>query len=410
MSFLKVAAHEDQSKAASLLQRIHDEDPGLWPHGLTVDHFAPGNLWLVKKSAAEDPVGFVGWQTRRESPYKVGYYAVGVLPEHRNQGIATQAISALLEKKAREVDCVRALIVEGNGPSERVAERLGVEREMLKRAAPLGRFARFMVNSPSWFRTGASLTSGAAVAGVGDAFMPHNPEQGLWQDPARKINFIANFIAGAHGGHSLGQMGLHGVAKANPGAHPSFLSRPGTFAKPGMIASGMMPLELFALPYFKVMLGQNKSRQEMEERIGGETNRIADRAAQLQEKALQAAQQGVQSIRGTTDKVPLWALLSGAGLLTGGLAYGAHRIAQSIKDKAEAPVNIQTTQGGRIKVTLPTRNPNDAETVLDLPFDQESVLTRPMQQRMSIDTRRRLRAENKQRKLPRGYLHDLQVD
>ena len=73
----------------NILDAIYNENPSHWPNGLTADHF-DGGLYMVRKEASREPVGFVGWQERREGFDKVGYYSIGILPEHRRNGFAKQ--------------------------------------------------------------------------------------------------------------------------------------------------------------------------------------------------------------------------------------------------------------------------------------------------------------------------------
>jgi RimJ/RimL family protein N-acetyltransferase len=384
MSFLKVAAREDQSKAASLLQSIYAEEPKLWPHGLTVDHFTPGNLWLVKKSNDEDPVGFVGWQTRMEQPYKVGYYAVGILPEHRNQGLATAAISALLEKKAQSVDRVKALIVEGNAASEHIADNLGVETVSHKQANGFTEALKFMGRLGPKVPASAIAKRWGATVGV-PATMDmltygRDPDKSYFDQPwtaGRITNTLLNTI-----------IGRWAAAASSP--------------KKGFGLAMGAPIKDLTLQAIPAVEGINRMSHTLPDSV-----RAAGR--EMASSATNGASTAVNTVADTAKNLPLWALLSGAGLLTGGLAYGAHRLSNAIKEKAEAPINIRSSDGGRIKVTLPTRNPNDAETVLDLPFDQDKVFSNAQKARLGIDARRRIRAESTQRKLPAGVKHDLQV-
>lgn len=120
-------------EATSILERIRSENPKHWPNGLSVGHF-DGGLYLVRDKQASAAVGFVGWQERQEGMRKIGYYSIGILPEHRQNGFARDAVATLLTKKAKRVDLVRAMIVEGNTPSVRLADGLGVSRKMVKKA------------------------------------------------------------------------------------------------------------------------------------------------------------------------------------------------------------------------------------------------------------------------------------
>ena len=69
--------------------------------------------------------------------------------------------------------------------------------------------------------------------------------------------------------------------------------------------------------------------------------------------------------------------------------------------KGERPVELhQQPNGGRIKVTLPTKKPGDMETSLDLPIDQISLSGAQMA-KLRRDARRRLRAESEERTIRR---------
>jgi GNAT superfamily N-acetyltransferase len=107
----------------TILNNIYKENPTHWPNGLSAEHF-DGGLYMVRKQASREPVGFVGWQERREGFDKVGYYSIGILPEHRRNGFAKQAVAQLIEKKASEVDVVKALVMSNNKPSLSLAEKL----------------------------------------------------------------------------------------------------------------------------------------------------------------------------------------------------------------------------------------------------------------------------------------------
>ena len=120
-TFEKLASNLSDTK--DILDIIYNENPDHWPNGLSSDHF-DGGLYVVKKQASSEPVGFVGWQERREDFNKVGYYSVGVLEKYRRNGFAKQAITQLLQKKASGVDIVKALIAKDNTPSISLAEKL----------------------------------------------------------------------------------------------------------------------------------------------------------------------------------------------------------------------------------------------------------------------------------------------
>jgi len=127
------------------MEQIYSEDRSKWPYGLNPDGFN-GGLYLIREKQASLPVGFAGFQIRNElagsSPIKVGYYSIGILPAYRRQGLGKAAVAQLLAKKASTVDVVRALIVEGNTPSLRLASALDVPVLLKKMASWItgGRF------------------------------------------------------------------------------------------------------------------------------------------------------------------------------------------------------------------------------------------------------------------------------
>lgn len=168
------------AEAGQILEQIRSENPKHWPHGLTVGHF-DGGLYLVRDKQANAAVGFVGWQERQEGLTKVGYYAIGILPEHRQQGFARDAVATMLAKKAHGVDQVRAAIVEGNTPSVRLADGLGVARKMIKKAEADSH------RVDPWL-----LGSGLGVTGVNQAFRPLNRIMDV-QDPAALSRQLSNF-------------------------------------------------------------------------------------------------------------------------------------------------------------------------------------------------------------------------
>ncbi len=116
--------------AEALLETIRAENPSFWPHGLSLNNFDTGRgegVFLVRaKQANLAPVGFVGWQERREGGQRVGYYSIGILPEHRGHGYAKEAVQKLINIKSARVDKVVALIERGNTPSQALARSLGV--------------------------------------------------------------------------------------------------------------------------------------------------------------------------------------------------------------------------------------------------------------------------------------------
>ena len=56
---------------------------------------------------------------------------------------------------------------------------------------------------------------------------------------------------------------------------------------------------------------------------------------------------------------------------------------------------------GKVRVTLPTKNPGDQETQIEMPFEQIG-LSQALHGAITRDTRRRLRSESASRVLHRG--------
>lgn len=134
-SLVKSAAAIDDAK--DIMNSVYSENPKHWPNGLTAEHF-DGGLYLVRKSASHEPVGFVGWQERNESDGKVGYYSVGIKPEYRRHGFAKEAVAKLVGEKSAGVDIVRALVDSTNKPSMNLASKLsglGIETTVTKSAS-----------------------------------------------------------------------------------------------------------------------------------------------------------------------------------------------------------------------------------------------------------------------------------
>jgi ribosomal protein S18 acetylase RimI-like enzyme len=121
------------------MSRTYQERPKSWPNGLHVESFVPRlgeSVYLVRTKSASTPVGFVGWQVRREGGKRVGYYTVGLMPEHRGRGYAKEAVQKLITIKSAGVDVVRALIQKDNAKSIALAEALGVEITKVASANP----------------------------------------------------------------------------------------------------------------------------------------------------------------------------------------------------------------------------------------------------------------------------------
>ena len=318
----------------NLLSTIRDENPSFWPHGLSVDQF-DGGLYLIKAGTG-DPVGFVGWQERDEGDKHVGYYSVGVLKEHRRQGIAKEALRMMLTEKSAGVDEVRALVMYNNEPSKNLARALRVR--LIEKAATI---------AP---RVGAAIGGLATPVLMDQLLHPEVPVSESLQpwkwDKFRMINGLLNATFGAAGGHRLGHRHMDGFTPI-----------------------GMAPTKDLAMKG----LG---SLHKMDQLVDPAT------------KALDRSQAAGERL-----KIPTEVLLGALGLGAGALGVAAY----AAKRKSDAAhVSAQAQREGRVKVTLPTKNPNDAETILDLPLTDISM-SNAMRNRLKRDTKRRLYAETTER-------------
>lgn len=116
-----------RQEVSDIMNRIYNEDPSAWPYGLNI----PGHdsVYLIRDKMTKKAAGFVGWQESTKNGKKIGSYSIGILPEYRHNGFAKEAVSKVLQIKSAGVDEVKAFIVDGNKPSERLANSLGVAIE-----------------------------------------------------------------------------------------------------------------------------------------------------------------------------------------------------------------------------------------------------------------------------------------
>jgi len=90
------------------------------------------------------------------------------------------------------------------------------------------------------------------------------------------------------------------------------------------------------------------------------------------------------------------ALLAALGV--GGLGYLGHRAVKALEKPQEIEINQQPSPG-QLKITLPTRDPNDNETQVILPLDAASTvnLSKSLQDTIGRDARRKLRGGARER-------------
>lgn len=333
-------------EASEILGKIYEEDPWKWPNGLSIPHH--DDLFLIRKEANDEAVGFVGWQERDKAEGKVGYYTIGVLPEYRGKHMAKQAVSRILEKKASGVDKVEALIAEGNEASERLADSLSLAKVILNKEA-------------GW--------KGALGGGIGNAVfwdMALHPENKIKDtfDPStydKKRTLMAALNAG------IGALGGGGMTSGL-----------------AQLANKQLPIAERTLGGAKIGAGAGLMiHTPGKDAIMAALN-TSDKWGPMMDKYINSKEPGA-------DVTPTWkkALLT-AGVVggVGALGYGGHRIAKSISNAANKAPSV--------KLRLPTKDPNDVETLIELPME-DIHLSQTMYDRLGRDTRRKLIRESKGR-------------
>lgn len=296
---------------------------------------------MVKESTYKEPVGFVGWQERQERGKRVGYYSVGILPQHRRKSYARSAVSQLIQEKAASVDEVRAFIESHNAPSKALANALNVQ---VKEAGLGGHLAKglYGLGVSSLIDLGVNKDKGflGSLAEVEGS------------DPWTAADFTTNTIANA--------------------ASMYYPNNP-------LIKLGVPALALgksIAMPAVRQMGRSND--------ISDKANALAQAASDQADKALSQGEDRNKLIKG--------ALVLGAG----GVGIGS--ILALLKGNREKKLNdlVARPRGGTIKVTLPTKDPGDNETQIEIPMSHINM-SESLKGRLSRDLRRRLLTETKRR-------------
>lgn len=325
---------EARRECEDIMKKIYEENPSYWPYGLDMAAH-DGGVYMIREASTRKPIGFTGWQERMDGSTKVGFYSIGILPEYRNNGYAKQAVAKLISIKAANVDRVQALIMKHNRPSLALADALHipvVKAGSEKKAMTLGQ--RLLA--------GAGL--GLGSAGFMDALTFGREKS--W-DEYKKEPITVSRLANA-----LLNTGL-GAAAVVPGIP--------THVRAGMLTS--IPIKDLALTSIP---------------------------------AVQTISHGVKDISdkmtGLSDNEKLLAKgLGAAGLLGGG--YLGYKALNAIREMAKAQ---QSQAGGRVRVALPTKDPNDEETIIEMPIDDLAV-SRSQFEKLQRDLRRRIRKETKER-------------
>lgn len=337
---------EARRECEGIMKKIYEEDPSYWPYGLDMAAH-DGGVYMIREASTKKPIGFTGWQERMDGPTKVGFYSIGILPEYRNNGYAKQAVAKLISIKSANVDRVQALVMKHNKPSLALAEALHipvVKAGSEKKAMSLGK------------RILAGSGLGLGTAGFMDALTFGREKS--WDEYKKEPLTIARLA------NALLNTGL-GAAAVVPGIP--------THVRAAMLTS--IPFKDFALSSIPAVQTISESVKD-----------IADNKSQSLADLI--------STLSPTQKA-LGLGVGAAGLLGGG--YLAHKGIKSLRDLASAQ---QQANKGKIRVALPTKDPGDQETIVELPIDDLDV-SKSQFEKLQRDLRRRIRKETKERTVQR---------
>lgn len=316
----------------AVMNSVYKENPTWWPHGLHRKMLDAG-AWLVQK--AGKPAGFVGLQIRQRPEGRVGYYSVGVLPEFRGQGLAKTALQRMLAESRDRIDSVRAMIVPGNTPSTRLANSLNIPVEGLTKDAVAPSVLKLIKKFAPAALVGGTYTG---ITGDLNTYADGDP----WTRQ-RVSDALSNVALGAVGGGAM---------------------------KGGHFGKGLT-LALTA-PYLKGAAG----------RVPKMMSSATDR--------LDAGTKALGAPTGTSGIAPeTLAKWLGGGLLLGGGAFGLKKILDEMSARRQLE---ESRSGGKVRVTLPTKNPGDGETQIEMPV-ASAPISNSLQGGLNRDVLRRLRRE-----------------
>ena len=333
-----------RKQCEEVMQAIYNENPRNWPYGLDIDAH-DGGVYMVREATTKKPIGFAGWQERQDGKDLIGFYSIGILPEYRNNGYAKQAVAALINMKAAGVDKVRALIMHNNTPSLALADALHVP--VIKVAS----------GDPSKGKL-KMLLSGLTAAGFMDVYT-NGQNKNLSE-------YIKEPITAERGAQLLANT-VFGAAAGHPSR--TLLERVGILSA--------IPAKDFSIAGIRAMPSLTSSFRNMAD--AAQTSAATTAATPTFSNKQKALGLGI----GT------------AGLLGGG--YLAYKAIAALKNIANAQ---EKANRGKIRVALPTKEPGDQETIMELPVDDLEV-SKAQFTRLQRDMRRRIRKETKERTVTR---------
>lgn len=339
---------EARRECENIMKKIYDEDPSYWPHGLDIAAH-DGGVYMIREASTKKPIGFTGWQERMQGNTKVGFYSIGILPEYRNNGYAKQAVAKLISIKAANVDRVQALVMKHNKPSLALAESLhvpvikaGSEKQNVKRANKVLQLLGKVGLSPENMKT---IGKGLGVATGMDA-LTYGRDKSFEEyinsplTVSRATNALFNTILGG--------------AALDPKL--DLVKR--------LTALGAIPAKDVAISAIPAVPSITESLKNISE------NSLGNFISNLS---------------------PTGKAVGAAGAL--GAGYLGLKAINAIKNMADAQ---RESARGKVRVALPTKDPNDQETIIELPI-QDLEVSRSQFEKLQRDLRRRIRKETKER-------------
>lgn len=337
---------EARRECEDIMKTIYNENPSYWPHGLDIAAH-DGGVYMIREASTRKPIGFTGWQERMDGPTKVGFYSIGILPEYRNNGYAKQAVAKLISIKAANVDRVQALVMKHNKPSLALADALHIP--VVKAGS---------VKSASQIKQLLKMVGlGGVPAAVGMDALTYGRDKSFeeYVNTPVTTNRVVQALANT--------------------AFGSLMLKPGLKIPERIAVAAGIPAKDVAISAIPAIPSLTESVKNISE---NKSKSFADLISDLSptQKALGLG-------------------VGAAGLLGGG--YLAHKGIKSLRDLASAQ---QQAGRGKVRVTLPTKDPNDEETIVELPIDDLDV-SKAQFEKLQRDLRRRIRKETKERTVQR---------
>ncbi len=337
---------EARRECEDIMKKIYDEEPSYWPYGLSIAAH-DGGVFMIREASTKKPIGFTGWQERMDGDAKVGFYSIGILPEYRNNGYAKQAIAKLISIKAANVDRVKALVMKHNTPSLALAESLHIP--VVKAGS---------TKKASNIKTLLKMVGGGGLpAAVGMDALTYGRDKSFEEYTNTPIT--TNRVIQALANTAFG----------------SLMLKPGLGIPERIAVAAGIPAKDVAIAAIPAVPSLTESIKDI---AGKDSMSMADLI-----KGISPTQKALGAGIGT------------AGLLGGG--YLAYKGIKALKDLASAQ---QQANRGKIRVALPTKDPGDQETTIELPIEDLEV-SRAQFEKLQRDLRRRIRRETKERTVQR---------